>query len=302
MDRTLDRNLKPLVIYHADCNDGFTAAWVAWRKFDGHGDYVSARHEDRPPNVEGRVVYMLDLCFARSEIIEMKEKAASLIILDHHKSAQADLAGLLYATFDMNRSGAGLAWDYFFPFHPKNALVEYVEDRDLWRWQMFASREINAVIDVKPRMFHEWEILSAQLNDVHLRNKLALQGGMVLQKVRKDVSRMRENARELELDGHKVRVVNMPYVHMSEVLHDLALTADYAIGWYQGADGRYAYSLRSNASVGDSGVDVSMIATHFGGGGHHHAAGFTSRMPPDDLWHLFLETPEEVKRIEDGGG
>lgn len=36
--------MKPLVIYHANCADGFTAAW-AFHKLDPHGyDYYAAKH------------------------------------------------------------------------------------------------------------------------------------------------------------------------------------------------------------------------------------------------------------------
>jgi hypothetical protein len=47
-------------------------------------------------------------------------EAASVTILDHHKSAQADLEpllaeGVLKGEFDMLRSGAMMAWQFCFP-------------------------------------------------------------------------------------------------------------------------------------------------------------------------------------------
>jgi len=52
--------------------------------------------------------------------------------MDHHKSALEDLKGLspnIY--FDMERSGARLAWDYFHPGKEPPAFIDYIEDRGI---------------------------------------------------------------------------------------------------------------------------------------------------------------------------
>jgi hypothetical protein len=43
------------------------------------------------------------------------------------------------AIFDMNRSGAGLAWDYFQPMTSRLRFIDYLEDRDLWRFRPGAA-------------------------------------------------------------------------------------------------------------------------------------------------------------------
>lgn len=51
--------------------------------------------------------------------------------------------------FDNNRSGALLAWDHFFPDSPPPQTLLYIQDRDLWKWELPHSKQIsNALINV----------------------------------------------------------------------------------------------------------------------------------------------------------
>src|ERR1700722_10011049 len=111
--------MQPLVIYHANCQDGFTAAWAVWKK---HPDweFYAAKHGDAPPDVTGRDVYMVDFSYKLPILVDMLEKANRLTILDHHKTAEAEVQALLpmdpagiklHVTFDMEKSGARLTWE-----------------------------------------------------------------------------------------------------------------------------------------------------------------------------------------------
>ena len=57
-------------------------------------------------------------------------------MIDHHASAAKDLDGWFNprfdSVFDMQKSGAMLAWDYFFPAQEAPEIVRYVQDRDIW--------------------------------------------------------------------------------------------------------------------------------------------------------------------------
>ena len=76
------------------------------------------------------------------------------------ESAQEALAGLPYAHFDMERSGAGMTWDAIHTDHDLHRerpwLVNYVEDRDLWRFKLPNSKEVNAYISSRKQTFEEW--------------------------------------------------------------------------------------------------------------------------------------------------
>src|SRR5688572_2721511 len=119
-----------LVIYHGSCRDGFTAAWVARLRYPA-AEFHAGHFGKRPPQVSGRHVLIVDFSYPRSVMEEMASQAESIVLFDHHKTAETELTSLPYANFDMHRSGAGLAWDYLFPGEPRPWIVDYVEDRDL---------------------------------------------------------------------------------------------------------------------------------------------------------------------------
>ena len=258
-----------IVIYHGNCLDGFTAAWAAWRKFgDEDTEYVAASYGDDPPFVAGRDVVIVDFSYPRELMLLMAASgmAKSILVLDHHKTAQAALEGLPFATFDMNRSGAGLAWDTFHGASTRPWLVNYVEDRDLWNWRLDDSKAINAFICAhKMGSFGEWSRLSVG------PISSAIEGGMAVSSfIERYVSEMAAQARTVHFEGHDVPIVNAPYINISELVGKLSESAPFAMGWFHRGDGQYAYSLRSR---GD-GVDVSEIAKKYGGGGHRGSAGF----------------------------
>jgi oligoribonuclease NrnB/cAMP/cGMP phosphodiesterase (DHH superfamily) len=258
-----------IVIYHANCADGFTAAWAARHTYGDAARYVPANYGEAPPDVSGYDVVIVDFSYPRETLLAMSAQARSILVLDHHKTAAADLAGLPFATFDMARSGAGLAWDIL-RGSVRPWLVDYVEDRDLWRFALPQSKEINAWISTVPRGdFARWDAL-----DMEGPDQAAIKGAAVLACVEGYVRDMSAQARNVEFAGHTVPIVNAPFPMISELVGHLAETAPFAIGWSMRRDGQFSYSLRSR---GADGVDVSEIAKRYGGGGHRNAAGFTSR-------------------------
>ena len=44
------------VIYHADCSDGFGAAWAAWKRLGNRAEYHACKHGQPPPDVKGKTV------------------------------------------------------------------------------------------------------------------------------------------------------------------------------------------------------------------------------------------------------
>jgi oligoribonuclease NrnB/cAMP/cGMP phosphodiesterase (DHH superfamily) len=137
--------MKPMLcIYHGNCADGFTSAWVVRQALGEGVDYHAGVYQDAPPNVEGRDVLMVDFSYKRPVLEAMREQAASILILDHHKTAEADLQDLpgVQTVFDMNRSGARITWDHFFPDVAPPPLLLHIEDRDLWRFALPWTREI----------------------------------------------------------------------------------------------------------------------------------------------------------------
>ena len=129
-----------LVIYHHPCLDGFTSAWAAKQALGNTAEYVPANYgnDELVPDVMDRVVYLLDFAYPADVMRGIAALADKVIVLDHHKSAENDLkelldSGVIEGEFDMNRSGAMMTWDYFFPDRDAPEFIQYVQDRDLWK-------------------------------------------------------------------------------------------------------------------------------------------------------------------------
>jgi oligoribonuclease NrnB/cAMP/cGMP phosphodiesterase (DHH superfamily) len=260
------------VIYHASCIDGYTAAWCAWLKFGKDAEYIAAQYGDAPPDCAGEDVLIVDFSYPREALLAIKETAKSLGVLDHHKTAQADLEGLDFCVFDMERSGAGIAWDYLLGRGTRPALVDYVEDRDLWRFALPGSKEINAWIASWDRDdFQAWSLLRRDLETD--KPDCFAQGATLLRALAKQVASQGELASMVDFAGHRVPVLNCTYA-ISETIGALAEAHPFAVGWFERTDGKTVYSLRSRGDF-----DVSAIAKTFGGGGHKNAAGFTVDKP-----------------------
>jgi oligoribonuclease NrnB/cAMP/cGMP phosphodiesterase (DHH superfamily) len=277
--------MRPLVLYHDQCFDGFAAAWVAHKHFGDDADYLPVQYGQSPPDVSGRDVFILDFSYKRPALLDMRPKASSILVVDHHKTAQQDLADLsdpfhplgldlkhpLRCVFDMDKSGGRLTWEHFFPKQSSPWMVDYTEDRDLWRHKLRNSREINAALRSYPMDFQRWDCWEEMTREdkLPLLERLSDEGGAILRREQQIVDTHVRFAREIELDGHKVLCVNAT-VLISEIAGALAKDRPFGVCWFERSDGKRAYSLRSR----EGGIDVSEIAKRHGGGGHRNAAGY----------------------------
>ena len=273
---------KSIIIYHGLCSDGFTAAWVARKALGDDAEFVPASYGDDPPDVSGKDVYILDFSYKRPVMLDLIGKAAKLVCLDHHRTAAEDLAPLCPAEgesfvdniniiFDMSKSGAMLAWEYFFPKKIVPKLVLYVQDRDLWKWELKASRRISAVVGSYPMEWDRWDFLAADIENPVGFNSMAREGGAILRYQDRLIDSAVSHAREIVLAGHRVLAVNTT-VLASEIGNRLAEGRPFGATWFATGEGKMIWSLRST----EAGIDVSEVAKQYGGGGHRNAAGFTS--------------------------
>lgn len=271
---------KPLVIYHANCLDGFGAALAAWLHFSAKGieaDYYAAKHGNEPPECDGREVYIVDFSYKRPVLKQLCAVADSITILDHHISAQDDLDGLadehdnLHVVFDMDKSGAVLSWEHFHNAPPP-ALLQHVQDRDLWRFELDGTDAINTALMSYPFSFEFWQEL---ITDPAQLDRLRGEGETINRFRRQLIDQYKKRAVIGEIAGHRVPVVNAPHAIISELLGELAQDSPFAAG-YQDQGEKRSWSLRSRKNGGE---DVAKVAALFGGGGHRNAAGFATQLP-----------------------
>lgn len=294
--------MKPLCIFHANCADGFGAAWAVRHALgESNVDFHPGVYQDPPPDVTGRDVILVDFSYKRPVLDAMAAVANSIVIIDHHKTAADDLAPFavtlcggakfvaadvwgcfsdleelgrpkILAEFDMSRSGAMMAWDHFFPREPAPKLLRHIQDRDLWRFAMDGTREVQAVVFSHPYDFKVWDWLVARAEVSLSWQEMVNEGAGIERKHFKDIAELvGVMRREMVLGGVTVPVANLPYTLTSDAGHLMAMQHPSKIGccYWDTPEGR-VFSLRST----DDGPDVSAIAKLYGGGGHAHAAGF----------------------------
>lgn len=254
------------VIYHANCSDGFGAAWAAWKLLGERAEYHAAKHGDVPPDVSGKNVVVLDFSYSNAITKQLAQSAKNFLIIDHHKSAMVELHDVSCTRFDMNHSGAMLSWKFFHPSKEAPRLIKLIEDRDLWRWEIPYSKEFSAAFDMVKFDFEEFDKF---LDDSEIDNAQE-RGSYILAYSKTVISKIAKNAHSRKLGGKDVLVVNSPH-WMSEIGAALSPKCDFALIWYlDHGDKRVKASLRAHHED----FDVSEIAKKFGGGGHKKAAGF----------------------------
>ena len=262
----VEPSLIDCVIYHADCTDGFGAAYSAWKLLGNRAEYHACKHGTKPPDVKGKNVAILDFSFDNATTKRMIEDSAALIVIDHHKSAMVELHDISNTHFDMTKSGAMLAWEFFHPGKDAPKFIQYIQDRDLWTWELPYSKEFSAAFDMVPFEFEEFE----KYEDDSVFDDAVKRGSYILAYAKTVVKKVCEKAQSRKMDGKDVQVVNASH-WMSEIGARLSPDCDFAMIWFWDHESKSTkVSLRAFHET----VDVSEIAKSFGGGGHKKAAGF----------------------------
>lgn len=301
--------VAPLVLYHHPCPDGRIAAVLARRRW-ADAALVPVNYGAIPGDLVDRAkwrhVLVLDFALPRALHEAVRVVARSLLVLDHHATSRW-LAEDRDALWDDQRSGAGLALDAFFPEYrarlaheerdPKSArgswssagsearalarIALYAEDRDLWRFRLPSSREVNAALGLLPR-----DPRDEAWDDPPAIDELAEQGETVLAVEEALVARVVEKAVRVRWAGlpHDGEVlVACSSVLQSEIGEALAASSSKdhpdpvaGVAWYAEGDAA-RFSVRSRADSAHDG-EALRIASARGGGGHPNAAGFTVRL------------------------
>ena len=262
----------PLVIYHGNCMDGFTAAWVIWREHK-HWEFHPSAYSDPPPDVKDREVYMVDIAYKKSVIEQMAKEAKSITIIDHHKTAQKHLVNLpsnVTVEFDMHHCGCVLAWKHF-RSDPVPEILHLVEDRDLWQYKFNSTKDLHFALSSYPYNFVIWDTLFTKRD----LTELIKEGAHVHRYHMKIVNDLIQDwyahptYLHFKMEPGMVPMAVANHIFASDLAGALCHKHPFAVVMYM-ENGLVNYSLRSEMN----GRDVSEIAEAFGGGGHQHAAAF----------------------------
>jgi oligoribonuclease NrnB/cAMP/cGMP phosphodiesterase (DHH superfamily) len=284
--------------YHADCNDGWCAAWLVKKAFPD-AELVPVKYSTGLPKEEqyaGRLVYIVDFSYSPDELRQMAAAAFRIVMIDHHKTAVEKWAGQemkplpseyglqwldnVTVYFDVTKSGAMLTWEFLSEFPYLTGLpgecpllVQYIQDRDLWKWELPDSKAADAYIRSHPKTVDIWDILDDLLSSAGSTLGLVDHGYSILRREQQIVNKAKSSAAMKEIAGYRVPVVNTTEL-ISEVGHALCEGEPFAVMYQDDLQRmKRVWSFRS-----DGGVDVAAIAAKWGGGGHRAAAGATTEL------------------------
>ena len=274
-----------VVMYHASYTDGFGAAWAAWHRLRDQGEYLPMNYGDDVPDLgPSSHVYLLDFSLSRERMLQLHDRhgAANVTLLDHHQTAAENLNGVPNCHIDQSKSGAVLAWEHFCPNETVPNILLYVQDRDLWRWELPDSRAVSAYLNSYKFDFARWNRLARDLETD--KQSVVRAGEAILRNEQEIVTRVCQRSMMGTISDCWIPIVNSA-VLQSE-LGERMLTdhpeAPFAASYFDVSATRRVWSLRGRAG----GQDVSEVASFFGGGGHRTSAGFTQEIAP--VWDTLV--------------
>jgi oligoribonuclease NrnB/cAMP/cGMP phosphodiesterase (DHH superfamily) len=259
--------------------DGTGSKYAAWKKFGDKAIYLACQYGKPLPDFERgseTEVFFLDYSTSRTELEALGEACGKVVVLDHHQTAREALEGCNHpkveVVFDMERSGAVIAWNYFHPDDSVPMLLQYVQDRDLWKFKFGNdSKLIHAGLGTLKGNMPLWNKYASNEN---VLQDLVDTGEILLERDQAAVeAQVPRNVKVVNWEGYKCGFLNTGQL-VSEMGHamysDETLNVDVGVCWFVLNDNTVILSLRSKQG---SGVDVSAIAKKYGGGGHPNSAG-----------------------------
>jgi len=295
-----------IVVYHGNCFDGTGGAWAVWKKHP-QALLVPAWHGNPNPlqflpPLSDKNVCIVDFCYPAAVLLELATLAHSVLVLDHHKSAAADVAQVqqnmpnnLRVVFDMTRSGAQIAWDYFHN-SPRPWIIDVIGDRDLWKFSLPYTRTLTEVLSA--RDYCKTVANMETIANISLEEALARfqsEGELILSLNKKQAQEYSQRAvlTRLTLPAGKYLVGVYPNVkpkHVSDEVGNLVaangvpdwldatgvayLPVDFSVGYtYDLSKDSWYLSARSTSAALKRGIDLSVIMNAFNGGGHPSASG-----------------------------
>ena len=270
-----------IILYHAECADGFGAAWTAWKKFGDEADYIPVTLGKYPNNFINKKIYTLDLTLPKEITENLLKNNKRLTSIDHHISTKDVTEMTQDYSFDNNHSGAVLTWKYFNPDKPIPKLLLLIEDSDIWKWEYPETNNFIASLPLFDYNFKTWDKIYLDTEDPEKIKDYLFRGEVINTYLEKIANNLIKHAQKVEFEGYQVFSANVGHPVKFFIIKALIKKHQpFIVTWVQEGDMIHV-SLRSDGSV-----DVSEIAKKYGGGGHKNAAGFNFPADQSFPWKI----------------
>jgi len=300
---------RVVVIYHKGCPDGYGAlSGVVYKygvknlfydeendilyNYDSSFVAIPSNHStdftrlkellEKYPN-DNFTLYMVDFFVDKIfEVVKNYPNIKRVVVIDHHKTAKEiiekgipeEVKDRFEVHLDMDHSAAVLTWKVLNGFVPE--IMEYIEDRDIWKWEIPDSLYVLTAVDAKVfNILKPNEIVEKllELAQNFPKEEFAKEGQSMIEFKESVVQRLvNNNAHYIVLpSGHKLLAVNSS-VFQSDIGNRLAQISPEGVACV------YSISPKEddvyvNCSVRSINGRAREVAQANGGGGHDNAAG-----------------------------
>ena len=284
------------ILYHGRCLDGIASAFARWQVFGDDAQYLPVAYGEPVPDIPPEHhIMIVDFSYDADIILALYERHQHVIVLDHHKSAQAVLATVpdiraegrrLACYFDLHECGASLTWKYLHgggwapardpdPHGMEYSMptfFKYVRDRDLWEWKLSDSKPISLAYWACDKDFLSMAQFAQDLDEAEGMHRIITEGKAMQRYADALVQEQAARAVWGEIAGYQVPIINATTL-FSEVGDYLCTTRPEIpfCAYFFFRDDKVQWGLRSHGPA-----DVSLVAKQYGGGGHAQAAGFVT--------------------------
>lgn len=327
---------KPdIVIHHAPCDDGWTAAMCVYRyckedaKMETMPEFIEGNYSNKDidywiDKVRDKNVLVVDFSFKGAIRKAMETACKSMLILDHHASAKqeygddvisfenksfVDAPALLEANKIVilmadDKCGSSMAWEFFFPDQDRPEFIDYIEDQDLGKRKLkdataftYWLRSQKAYRDPK-----NYEFLFT-FDEEEPYQRAMEEGKTIYRFVEFNLSQAADWAAvgKVEVEGIdrelNIAIAFAPYQFASELANIMVAQrkVDAALVFYSGGDLKTGVSIRGSKTEAGLNTNYARLMAESLGGGGHDMASGANWGSYTELTKLIAEITETWK-------
>ena len=269
------------ICFHHNDNDGHASGAIVHYALGDAVTLIESDYDDTPIPwglvQQAEQVIVTDFSFPVADMQRLAQDR-ELVWIDHHKSAIAEFAGIADrwpGIRDISEAACVLTWKYFFPHRPVPKAVILIGDRDIWRWAEKDTGPFNESLYNRDHQANNAAFWKPLLEDDLSTVEKMIEEGVWLREINlRNVDRMMQaRSFEVRFEGYRTLAVN---TRGDGDIGNYGRDRDYEIV-YAYVDEMQVGGLTTVVTLYSEQVDVSVIATRYGGGGHAGAAGFSFR-------------------------
>lgn len=261
------------ILYHGNCPDGFGSALCAWLKYGDSATYTPVFHNEKPPKLQSKNVVMIDFCYPLEEMEKIVAEAENLVVIDHHQGISKVIEKIklfenVEVIYDLNHSGAYLAWEYFHPGTEVPKLLKFIEDRDCHFNKMENANAALLWLDTHPFVFNIWKAFAGFTDEVW--GKIIEHNQPMVKKFNSMVYKAAKQSVKTTLGGYPAAFCFGTEETASDIaLHLSEMVSGIGMVFVLQSNGSIKASLRTKKEI-----NLIPIAQKLGGNGHPYAAAF----------------------------